>query len=148
MKIHRLSEKDKSIVRSWRYKGRYEQFNYALEDGGWIDIYCKKSESPCFSCEEGGTLVGVFLFIPEKENEFRVLVNPDELSRGYGKKITGMAIETALRDLHYGSLSLIVRKNHSVAISLYEKIGFVLVGETVENIGGEEIGFYKMLLKI
>ena len=148
MKVRRLSEDDKTVVGSWKYQGAYAQFNYALEESGWIDSYCDAPHSPCYSCEVDGKIVGVFLFIPQKENEFRVLVNPEELSKGYGKQITRIAIETALNTLGYKKISLIVRKDHAVALSLYQKMGFVEVGETTEAIRGEEVLFYKILLKL
>jgi ribosomal protein S18 acetylase RimI-like enzyme len=93
-------------------------------------------------------IVGVFLFIPEKHNEFRVLVNPKMLNRGYGKKITQKAIEIGMKELQYKGISLIVRKEHAVAISLYRKMGFQIVGETIEKIEGEAVDFYRMYLDL
>ncbi len=42
-------------------------------------------------------------------------------------------------------VSLIVKKNHPVAISLYKKMEFVISGEVKEIVNGEELEFYKMI---
>ena len=51
----------------------------------------------------------------------------------------------AFEELHFTEVSLIVRKSHGVAIKLYEKLGFVRVGETTQVVSGEDIEFYEML---
>ncbi len=146
MEISKLSSDEKRSIGRWRYSGAYAAFNYAMENGGWIDCYCTSKDAPCYSCKKDGVIVGVFLFIPEKNNEFRVLVNPEMLNRGYGKKITRKAIEIGFQELQYRGISLIVRKEHEVAISLYRQMGFRVVGETIEKIEGKAVDFHRMYL--
>ena len=145
--IQKLSKEEKHVITKWRYSGDYASFNYAVEGGGWIESYCTQDDSPCYCCIEEEMIVGMFLFIPEKNNEFRLLINPEMLNQGYGKKITNEAIEIGIKELHYNQISLIVRKNHAVAIALYQKMGFEIVGETMEEIDGEEVDFYRMYFK-
>ena len=148
LSIQKLSKKEKDTIKTWRYSGEYATFNYAVKEGGWIESYCTCDDSPCYCCMEEGMIIGLFLFIPEKENEFRVLINPEMLNRGYGKRITGAAMDIALKELHYSQISLIVRKSHTVAMSLYQKMGFEIVGETQENIEGKMLNFYRMCFKV
>ena len=51
----------------------------------------------------------------------------------------------AFDELKFTEISLIVRQNHTVAIKLYEKLGFVRVGETTQMVNGEDVDFYEML---
>jgi len=145
MNIDRLNQDDKLEISQWRYSGEYASFNYALEANGWIDKYCCDTDSHCFGVRDQGTLIGVFMFIEKYENEFRVLIHPNYLSQGYGKRVTNEALKTGFELLKLEKISLIVRKNHPVAIKLYEKLGFIRVGETTQTLQGEEIEFYTML---
>ena len=145
MKINTLNQDDKLEILQWKYTGEYASFNYAIEVNGWIDKYCCDASSHCFGVRDEGTLIGVFMFIEKYENEFRVLIHPDHLSRGYGKRVTNEALKIGFDSLELEKISLIVRKNHPVAIRLYEKLGFVRVGEKTQTLNGEEMEFYTML---
>ena len=90
-------------------------------------------------------IIGLFFFITSKSNEFRILINPDFLNKGYGKALTKKALEIGFEKLKLKKISLIVRKNHLIAISLYEKMGFMTTGETVETIEGQEMEFLTMI---
>ncbi len=144
MNIETLSIEHKEAISSWRYEDEYSAFNYALEKDGWLDLYCTHDSKSCFIAEENSEIIGVFFFIEKKENEFRILINPDFLNKGYGKIITSKAIDLAFKKLHFTKISLIVRKNHPVAIKLYEKLGFEITGEVNEVINNENIEFFKM----
>ena len=129
----------------WRYSKDLESFNYALEKGGWLECYCMSQDSQCFVAKKDLDIIGLFLFIPSKDNEFRILINPDFLSQGYGKLLTNEAFRIAFEDLNLHKVSLIVRQNHQVAISLYKKMGFIMSGEVKEITNGVEMDFYKMI---
>lgn len=145
MTTRALMQHDKELVSLWKYQGQYIGFNYALEEGGWLDLYCKGSCDYCFVVELETEVVGVFLFIPEKENEFRILINPEYLNKGYGKALTSQALELAFKKLSFCKVSLIVRKNHPIAINIYKNLGFTIIGETSEITNGTKIEFYKMV---
>jgi RimJ/RimL family protein N-acetyltransferase len=72
------------------------------------------------------------------------LINPKYLNQGFGKKIVFKALQMAYNDLKLNEISLIVRKNHQVAINLYSKFGFVITGEEQQTIDNSNIDFFKM----
>lgn len=140
-----LTSQDKKLISLWKYQGQYLSFNYALEEGGWLDLYCQGDCQNCFVVEAGSEILGIFLFIPDKENEFRLLINPDYLNRGYGKTLTSKALELAFQQLSFSQVSLIVRKNHPIAINIYKNLGFSIVAETSEIINDKNTEFFKMI---
>jgi|GEM_PF-2971432 len=144
MTISQLTTDDKKHISLWKYKEEYARFNYAIEKNGWLDTYCKDECEYCFSAKLADKIIGLFLFIPQNENEFRVLINPDFLNKGYGKTLTSKALEIAVNQLAFHIVTLIVRQDHQVAITLYEKLEFKTTGEKIETIEGESIHFYKM----
>ncbi|NOQ31250.1 MAG: GNAT family N-acetyltransferase [Helicobacteraceae bacterium] len=143
--IKNLSEADKRDISTWKYSSEYSTFNYATEKNGWIDKYCCEKNAYCYGVKDNNELVGLFMFIQKYENEFRILINPSCLSQGYGKQITNEALRIGFEELNLEQISLIVRQNHPVAIKLYEKLGFEIVGETTQPLNGEQMNFYKML---
>lgn len=144
MKIFTLTLKDKSIINRWKFKEQYQEFNYALDEKGWLNTYGCEKDSFCFVAKENENIIGFFLFIGKKENEFRMLINPKFVNLGYGKTLLSKAIDTAFYQLKFENMSLVVRKYHDVAIKLYTSFGFKIVGEIQEEIEGETIDFYKM----
>ena len=142
MKISRLEYDDKLYIQSWKYTDKYSKFNYALKQDGWLK-YCG-NRSLCFKVVKDNDIVGVFFFIIENSNEFRILINPKYLNQGFGKKIVFKALKMAYNDLKLNEVSLIVRKNHQVAINLYSKFGFVIIGEEQQIIDNSNIDFFKM----
>lgn len=145
LKIRKLTNEDKELIKNWRYSQEYSEFNYALKTNGWIDSYCCGVDTLCFSCKEGENIIGYFIFIERNENEFRILINPDYLGKGFGKKIVKKALEMGFEELEFESITLIVRKYHEVAIKLYKTYGFEIVGEKTEIIENQSIDFYKMV---
>ncbi len=145
MIIDNVQEKDKETISKWIYKDNYTVFNYAVQTNGWVDKHCCNDEDFCYVARVENSIVGVFMFITQKSNEFRVLINPDMLSKGYGKTLIKKALNIGYKELKFKEISLIVRKNHEVAIRLYEKLGFKKMGETQEMVGTELTDFYKML---
>lgn len=143
MEIRKLEINDKEVVKGWRYRDEFEQFNYAFKDKGWIDSYF----SECYICKKEEDILGLFFLIAQKNNEFRVLINPEFLNKGYGKKILNEAIDMAFNKLKLDEISLIVRKNHPIAINLYKSVDFKVVGETKEIIDSIEVEFFKMIKK-
>ncbi len=148
MTITQITTNDKQTISSWKYEKQYAGFNYAIEKGGWLDSYCTNDSQHCFVAKIDDEILGLFLFITQKENEFRVLINPNYLSKGYGKALTAKALELAFNELAFKEVSLIVRQNHPIAINLYKKLGFEVAGEKSEIINGESMEFYKMLKSV
>lgn len=145
MTINALNERDKKAISLWNYHDEHAGFNYALRKDGWIDGYCHNGDSHCFVAKIEDAIIGLFFFITSRSNEFRILINPDFLNKGYGKVLTKKALEIGFEQLKLQKISLIVRKNHLIAISLYKKMGFTTTGETVETIEGQEMEFLIMI---
>lgn len=145
MEIEKLSKENKELIKNWRYEEQYKEFNYALKENGWIDSYCCEEDTLCFVCKEYEEIIGFFIFIEKNENEFRILINPNYLSQGFGKKILEEALTIGFKELEFEQIILIVRKYHNVAIKLYEAYGFKTIGETTEIIEGSQLDFYKMV---
>lgn len=144
MRIEKITAPDREIIALWRYENAYAVFNYALEKDGWLDLYCKDRCEHCFVAKEKEQIIGMFLFITQNENEFRLLINPKFLSKGYGKTVTTKALEMGFDTLSFKKISLMVRKNHPVAIKLYQKLGFNIVGEKTQLLNNEPIDFHIM----
>ncbi len=141
MQIEKLNNSDKELVQKWRYKNEFEQFNYAFKKDGWIDLY----HLQCYSCKKKEEIIGLFFFIKQKNNEFRILINPNHLNKGFAKEILGKAIDMGFNELKLNEIFLLVRKNHHIAINLYERFGFKIFGETKEMINSIEVEFFKMI---
>jgi len=145
MTIEALDESDKAAISLWNYQEVHSGFNYAIRKGGWIDSYCHAEDSCCFVAKNEDVIIGLFFFITSRSNEFRILINPDFLNKGYGKELTKKALDIGFEQLNLKEISLIVRKNHTIALSLYQKMGFMTTGETVETIEGQEMEFLIMI---
>ena len=144
MIIKKINESDKKLISLWQYEEEHSGFNYALRENGWTDCYCAHDDTNCYVAKIDENIIGMFLFIPHKSNEFRILINPEYLSKGYGKVITNKALEIGFCELEFEHISLIVRQNHTLAIKLYEKMGFIRDGETKEIVNNQEMDFYTM----
>jgi ribosomal protein S18 acetylase RimI-like enzyme len=68
--------------------------------------------------------------------ELAIAVLPEYLGRGVGTQLLLHVLEAAKK--HYPSVVLSVRATNP-AIRLYEKIGFVIVGKTVNRVGTESL---------
>ena len=141
-----IESKDKNVISKWVYTEEYSKFNYAVTDEGWVDKFCLKANSFCFKVTINNEIIGICLFIIERNNEFRILINPKFLQKGFGRQITNYAINFAFKELDFKLISLIVRKSHTIAIDMYKKLDFKIVGETEEVFNGQTIEFYKMHL--
>jgi len=144
MIIKKINESDKKLIALWQYEEEHSGFNYALRENGWTDCYCAHDDTNCYVAKVDEEIIGIFLFIAHKSNEFRILINPAFLSKGYRKIITNKALDIGFNELKFEYISLIVRQNHTIAINLYEKMGFVRDGETKEIVDNQEIDFYIM----
>ncbi len=143
MKIRKITKNDLSEINQWRYKNEYSKFNYALEQ--WFKNCCDAKNIHCYKAIQYNKLLGAFLF--QSENEFRILINPDYLHKGFGRQIAKEALSIGFDVLDFDEISLIVRQNHQIAINLYKSLGFKVIGKTKQTIENEEITFFKMIIK-
>jgi len=142
-----INSQDIDAIKNWKqYDGAHSQMDYAIRENGWLDTYCGESMNHCFAAKEEEICVGFSILIDKKEREaeFRVAVSPDFIGSGYGRKIINNTLTLGFEVYKYKIISLIVRKNNPYAIKLYQRHGFILYGETTENIQGQCIEFFKM----
>jgi len=91
---------------------------------------CLEAGSQAFICELENNLIG-FIFVLNQAGEGHILnisVHPDYQRQGYGLKL----IEEVFRVLKEDGATfayLEVRKSNTKAIKLYEKLGFIRIGE-------------------
>ena len=139
MEISKISEIDLLEIEKWKYKEEYSKFNYATKQ--WFESCCKHNQY-CYKVIQNNKLLGVFLF--QLKNEFRILINPEFIHKGFGKKITKEALNIGFNILDFNTIYLIVRKEHDIAINLYLSLGFNIIGETKQIVEDKEILFLKM----
>ena len=142
MKICKILEFDLLEVKKWKYINNYSKFNYATKQ--WFKNCCNDKNIHCYKAVQNNNLLGVFLF--QLDNEFRILINPKYLHKGFGRTITQEALSIGFDILHLDKISLIVRQEHNVAINLYLSLGFKIIGKTKQIVENEEISFFKMII--
>ena len=143
MKICKITQNDLNEIEKWKYKNEYSKFNYATKQ--WFQNCCNDKNIHCFKAVQYNKILGAFLF--QAENEFRILINPDYLHKGFGKQLTNKALGIGFDILDFNEISLIVRQEHNLAINLYKSLGFKTVGETKQIIENKEISFFKMTIQ-
>ena len=143
MNICKISEIDLFKIEKWEYKNQYLKFNYATKQ--WFKNCCDDKSIHCYKAVLNNDLIGAFLF--QSKNEFRILINPKFLNKGFGRRIIKNALDIGFDTLGLERIFLIVRKEHSIAIRLYSLFGFKITGETKQIIENEEISFFKMILQ-
>ncbi len=143
MKICKITKKKVIKKRKWKYKNEYSKFNYATKQ--WFKNCCDEKNIHCYIALQNNELLGAFLF--QSENEFRILINPDFLHKGFGRQITKEALSIGFDILDFDEISLIVRQEHNLAINLYKSLGFKVIGKMKQIIENEKISFFKMIIK-
>ena len=146
LRYKRAGAKEREQIRTWRYEGAYAPFNYALEAGGWLDAFPKDR---IYSVEAACRIVGVFFLIERNDRrwEYRILVHPEEQGKGFGKRITLLALSEA-RCLDIDELMLLVRQDHKTAYRLYLSVGFVETGMVREWVAGEQRMMRQMVKRL
>ncbi|WP_292663437.1 GNAT family N-acetyltransferase [Nitratifractor sp.] len=146
LRVKPADTKQLEQICTWRYEGAYASFNYALKAGGWLDAFQKDR---IYSVEEECRIVGVFFLIERNDGrwEYRILVHPQELGKGLGKRITLLALCEARR-LGIDELMLLVRQDHETAHRLYRSVGFVETGMVRERVAGEPRVMCQMMKRL
>jgi ribosomal protein S18 acetylase RimI-like enzyme len=77
----------------------------------------------------------------EETPELSIAVLPEVIGKGIGTALMRQLLEAAA--LHHPAVVLTVRANNPAA-QLYERLGFVIIGEIVNRVGTKS---YKMLIR-
>ena len=130
--LYPIEPKDVVAIKKWpQYTGVHSQMDYAIRENGWIDCFCDDPNNYCFIAKIKELRVGFSLLIHNgnREAEFRIAVHPDFVGSGYGKQIIHKTLEIGFKKYGLNVINLIVRKNNSIAQSLYLDFGFTQQGE-------------------
>lgn len=91
---------------------------------------CLEAGSQAFVCEHENNLIG-FIFVLNQVGEGHILnisVHPDYQRQGYGFRLI-QEVFRFLKEDGAGIAYLEVRKSNAKAIKLYQKLGFIQIGE-------------------
>lgn len=125
--LHRWSNDQVSIVMVGRTPLTYEQVEKHVEKK-------RQNGDVLFGVEnEESKLIG-WVFLQDIEHEhgragIGILLAPEVRGQGYGKYVMEKAIDIGFNQLRLNKIYLTTRGVNNRAISLYEKIGFVVEGK-------------------
>lgn len=145
--LREMTDEDIEAIKRWpAYTKDFELLDYALRENGWIDEYLRKSETICYVAMEGSDAIGFTILSKTKkeEAEFRIALRGDKTGQGFGRVITLMTLKKGFNELGFSCIHLIVRKNNSRAIKLYQRLGFIDKGDCMKEIHGKMVDFYIM----
>lgn len=142
-----LNECDVTQINRWpSYTGDMKQMDYALREKGWLHECRLRPGAFLYAVEDGDDLIGFTIL--EKtgtaEAEFRIALRPDRTGLGLGESIASKTLQIGFEEHRFSRIHLIVRKNNSRGIKLYQRIGFVDRGECRREIQGALVDFRLM----
>ncbi len=136
----------KEIVNNWsQYDDEFQELDYALREGGWIEEYLNKQDSHIFSAILDGELIG-FTILSDDEygSEFRIALSPNHIGKGFGRLIAQKTFNKGFDELQKSLIYLIVRVDNIRAIALYKKFNFRVVCEVQKKVNHKMVRFIKM----
>ncbi|HOW28892.1 MAG TPA: GNAT family N-acetyltransferase [Elusimicrobiota bacterium] len=101
--------------------------------------------------EEGGRAIGYLSFVLEGDRLFlsKFYVDREHRGRGFGRRALQF-VETCARKKGVSKITLTVNKNNAGSIRVYAKLGFVVSGPVVRDIGSgfvmDDQGMEKVLV--
>ena len=147
---HTITEDEKRTICDWKYEGEYSIYNLPPYDQmqkdklGFANPEKEKNFDTYF---DGEVLVGFTNLLEEQTEVFvGIGVNPELCGKGYGKKILELAAQIAKERYPGKPLYLEVRTWNERAVRCYQKAGFVIEGDCIEQetfLG--ESRFYRMV---
>jgi diamine N-acetyltransferase len=142
-----ITKEDFAEIETWPpYEHEFEQMDYALREGGWLDEYGNRAETWLYIAASDKLSVGFSLLsvTGKDEAEFRIAIHPHCTGMGFGRQIAIATLKTGFLKLKMDRIYLIVRKNNYPAMKLYESLGFRTTGESTHAIHGQPIEFFDM----
>ena len=147
MILRPMTDNDRVEIAAWpSYPNDFADLDYALREQGWIPLFYGKP-GVCFHVAiNTDRLIGLTLIARNgvDDAEFRIALRADQLGLGYGEIIARLALGQVFADSSLARVHLFVRKNNPRAKRVYEKLGFVLQGECLQEILGVAVAFDKM----
>ena len=142
-----ITEEAFAEIETWPpYEHEFEQMDYALRHGGWLDEYGNRAETWIYIAESDNLKVGFSLLsvTAKGEAEFRIAIHPHLTGMGFGRQVAIATLKIGFLKLKMDRIHLIVRKNNYPAMKLYENLGFRKTGESTHAIHGQPIEFFDM----
>jgi diamine N-acetyltransferase len=141
-----LTADDAFEIQSWpHYPPRVAALDYALRQGGWLDMFPESPTTRRFAAWQQGKLVGFSILTGNKTDaEFYIAVHPERLKEGLGRKITNQTLALGFKKHGLRRIYLKVRDWYTEAIRLYESVGFHRFGTHVEVTNGVPVNFIMM----
>lgn len=127
------NKNEKEII---KYSKRFKEIFYIIKSQNKVVGYCIYYLKPTISLK--GLKKQSVIYSIATDRNFR--------GKGFAKRL----LKESIREMKLNKISsilLYVNENNAPAIRLYEKIGFVIIGQT-ENICGQKEKCYKMELKL
>ena len=144
-----LDDPDVEVIRAWPpYQPPFEDLDYALRAGGWLDRQGTLPGSRRYVFEADAGIVAFSLLVREQETEpsaeFYVAVRGDQVGGGIGQAVTRETVRRGFLDSDLQRIWLKVRTNHAIGRHIYEKVGFRVTGEKRELVNGRLVEFVVM----
>ena len=116
----------------------------------WYKIKAKDFKRRCFAIEDlENNLIGYIslrdIKFLKKESELGIVFNPNKMNRGYGTDALTTFLELYFENLNMKKLSLKVAKFNIRALRCYEKCGFTIVKEILDEFEEQNMG--SMIMK-
>lgn len=149
VELRPIGPEDIAAIKNWpAYADGFEQMDYALREHGWLDEYQQQPNTWIFIAELNHQTIGFSLLSITSETvaEYRIAMHPYWTGKGLGKPVTRATLKIGFGKLNLDTIHLIVRKNNHPATKLYERLGFVITGESIRTIQGQCIEFTDMAM--
>lgn len=140
---------DIAEIKNWPpYEQDFAQMDYAIREKGWLAEFRNVPDARLYAVEEKARVIGFSLLsiTREREAEFRIALHPRRLGKGLGEEATRTTLNIGFDQFGLESIYLIVRKNNPRAARLYERVGFVKIGESVHTIQKQRVEFFDMIM--
>ncbi|OCQ52777.1 Spermidine N(1)-acetyltransferase [Photorhabdus australis subsp. thailandensis] len=130
--VHQL-DNNASVMRYW-FEEPYEAF---VELRDLYDKHIHDQNERRFIIESSNSKVGLVELVEidyiHRRAEFQIIIAPTYQGQGHATKAAKLAMEYAFSVLNLYKLYLIVDKENAKAIYIYNKLGFCIEGELIDE---------------
>lgn len=130
--VHQL-DNNASVMRYW-FEEPYEAF---VELSDLYDKHIHDQSERRFVIEFSGQKAGLVELVEinhiHRRAEFQIIICPEFQGRGLASLAANAAMEYGFNVLNLHKLYLIVDKENAKAVHIYEKLGFIVEGELVDE---------------
>lgn len=148
--IRRLERKDLDKMVNWgQHKDpTFYHYNFPSltkeEKDLWYKLKAQKARKKCFAVENmQGNIIGYIslrdIKIFKRESELGIVLDPFYINKGYGTDALCNLLELYFKNLRMKRLILKVAKFNKRAIRCYEKSGFEVYAEVIDEFEEQEI---------